>query len=109
MKNIKIGLGIGMLALMAITSCKKLELTPFTTIPTEDAFETVRDAQTWNNGVYAAFRGRQYGPFTITQDVQSDQLNASLSYGNRNGASTVGEIHSRQMRHRINGHPTTVL
>lgn len=86
MKNIKIGLGIGMLALMAITSCKKLELTPFTTIPTEDAFETIRDAQTWNNGVYAAFRGRQYGPFTITQDVQSDQLNASLSYGNRNGA-----------------------
>jgi hypothetical protein len=86
MKNIKIGLAIGMLALTAFTSCKKLELTPFTAIPTEDAFKTVRDAQTWNNGIYAFLRGRQYGAYTITQDVQADQLNASLAYGNRNGA-----------------------
>jgi hypothetical protein len=86
MKNIKISLGIGMLALMAFTSCKKLDLTPFSSIPTDDAFQSVRDAQTWNNGVYAIFRSRQYGAYTITQDVQADQLNASLAYGNRNGA-----------------------
>lgn len=86
MKNFKTGLIAGAIALTAATSCKKLDLYPANQIEVSNAFQSVKDAGQWDNGFYATLRGRVYGPYVITQDVQADQLNASLDYGNRNGA-----------------------
>ena len=83
--NIKYLAG-GFLAL-ALASCskEKLETFPNNSIELSQSFQTVRDAKTWNTGVYGLLRGRFYGNYTITSDIQADQLNASIDFGNRNG------------------------
>jgi hypothetical protein len=45
----------------------------------------MKDAATLNNGLYSSLRARVYGLFMFSTDVQADQLNATLDYGNRNG------------------------
>jgi hypothetical protein len=76
----------GFLAAVALASCTdKLERFPYSSIELSQSFKTVNDAKTWNNGLYAQLRGRVYGLYTYSTDVQGDQLNASLDYGNRNG------------------------
>lgn len=92
MKNIKIGLIAGAMALSIFTSCKKLDLFPYSNIATSQSFETIRDAKAWNVGLYSAFRGRVNGGYMFPQDVFGDQLNASLDFGNRNGAPHRWEI-----------------
>lgn len=76
--------GISLLA--GFSSCKKeLDQFPNDAIELTQSFQTLKDAKTWNSGMYAGLRGRLYGTFMYTQDVQGDQLNATLDYGNRNG------------------------
>lgn len=87
MKQYKMKFLIGCLALFVFASCKKqLDKTPFNAIALSESFKTVKDAKTWNNGVYSFLRGRVYGIYTFSTDVQGDQLNATLDFGNRNGA-----------------------
>lgn len=70
-----------------LVSCsKQLDKSPYDAINLGQAFQTIKDAQTWDNGLYAKLRGSVYGLFTYTTDVQADQLNAGLDYGNRNGS-----------------------
>lgn len=70
-----------------IIGCKKqLELFPEDSIAVEQSFQTVNDAKAWNNGMYSFLRGRTYGIYMFSTDVQADQLNASMDFGNRNGA-----------------------
>jgi len=72
--------------ILAFASCqKKLDLYPFNAIELSQSFKTVKDATTWNGGLYADLRGRIYGSYMFATDVQADQLNASLDFGNRNG------------------------
>lgn len=87
MKRIIIGLVGAVLTLTAITSCKKLDLVPYSAIDIKTGFNTLQDAKYWNTGLYAAFRARQYGTFNTIQETQGDQLNASLDFGNRGGAA----------------------
>ncbi len=68
----------------SFTACD-LERFPYDAIETGQSFKTIQDAENWNNGIYSYFRARQYGVYTYSQDIQVDQLNASLDYGNRNG------------------------
>lgn len=71
---------------LIISGCsKKLELFPYDAIATERAFSSIDDASYWNNGFYSSLRGNVYGIFMYSTDVQADQLNASIDYGNRNG------------------------
>src|SRR5689334_567399 len=87
MKQHKLKFLIGSMAILLIASCsKKLDKNPFNAIALSESFKTVKDAKTWNNGVYTYLRGRVYGIYTFSTDVQGDQLNASLDFGNRNGA-----------------------
>ncbi|RZL17779.1 MAG: RagB/SusD family nutrient uptake outer membrane protein, partial [Pedobacter sp.] len=68
------------------TACKKeLELFPPGSIELSQSFKTMNDAKAWDNNLYSQLRGRINGVFLAPQEVQADQLNASLSYGNRNG------------------------
>lgn len=75
------------LALLGLTACSKKNLDQFPAdqIELTQSFQTLKDAKTWNSGLYARLRGSVYGSLMFTQDVQGDQLNASLDYGNRNG------------------------
>ena len=68
----------------AMFSCD-MDRFPYDNIAREQSLESINDAKSWDNGVYSFFRGRQYGIYTFSQDVQADELNASLDYGNRNG------------------------
>lgn len=86
MKNIKLGLLASVAALAVLGSCKKMDLYPYNAIERSQSFKTVKDASYWDTGIHAFLKGRTYGLFTYSQDVQADQLNATLDYGNRNGA-----------------------
>ncbi|MFN8250457.1 MAG: RagB/SusD family nutrient uptake outer membrane protein [Ferruginibacter sp.] len=73
-------------ASVSLTACEKqLDQFPADSIELSQSFQTLKDAKTWDNGLYARVRGVLYGSFMFTQDVQGDQLNASLDFGNRNG------------------------
>jgi hypothetical protein len=65
-------------------SCE-LNRYPYNAIETSQAYKSLKDATTFNNGLYASFRGVVYGIYQFSTDVQADQLNATLDYGNRNG------------------------
>ncbi len=83
MKNIfKLSL---ILILFTAVSCD-LDRYPFNQIEQSQAFQTVDDADALRNGLYANLRGRLHGIYMFSTDVQADLLNASLDYGNRNGA-----------------------
>ena len=86
MKNIKLGLLTGVAALAVLGSCKKMDLYPYNAVERSQSFKTVKDASYWDTGIHAFVKGRAYGLYTFSQDVQADQLNATLDYGNRNGA-----------------------
>jgi hypothetical protein len=86
MKRIIVGLVGAILTLSAITSCKKLDLAPYSAIDVATGFNTLQDAKYWNTGLYSAFRARQYNTFNTIQEQAGDQLNASLDFGNRGGA-----------------------
>ncbi|SDE79675.1 SusD family protein [Mucilaginibacter pineti] len=87
MKKINLYITTGLMSFVAITSCKKIDkLQPHDSITVGEAFKTVKDAAAWDVGTYAIFRNNQYGEFMVGTDVQGDQLNASLDYGNRNGS-----------------------
>ncbi len=86
MKKISIKNILGLTALLSLGACqKKLDLLPYSSIELSQSFKTVKDATGWNNGLYSDLRARVYGAYMFSQDVQADQLNATLDYGNRNG------------------------
>jgi hypothetical protein len=85
-RNIFKILMVGGVSLLAMTSCeKKLDLYPYDSIELSQSFKTIQDARAWNNSIFQHLRGRVYGLYMYSQDVQGDQLNATLDYGNRNG------------------------
>lgn len=69
---------------VATVSCE-LERFPYDQIEQTQAFQTMSDAATINNGMYAQMRARMHGIFMFSTDVQADLWNASLDFGNRNG------------------------
>lgn len=79
--------GICAVALSAvmISSCD-MDRFPKSSIAQDKSLLSVSDAQKWDNGFAATFRSRQYGLFTVEQDRQADQLNATVDFGNRGGA-----------------------
>ena len=66
-------------------SACELEKYPYNAIATEQAFVTMSDAANHRNALYSLLRGRQYGMFTQTAELQSDLYNATADYGNRQG------------------------
>lgn len=84
MKKIYNKLLLFLAASVMVVSCD-LDRYPYNAIEQSQSFMTIKDATTLNNGLYASLRGRVYGIFTFSTDVQADLLNATLDYGNRNG------------------------
>lgn len=73
-------------------SCDDLDRFPVNEIAIGDSFQSIEDARAWNNGMYKTLRENIHGNrddannLTYVLDIQADQLNASLTHGNRNGA-----------------------
>jgi hypothetical protein len=84
MKNIFKILFLTAVITFTTVSCE-LNRYPYNAIETSQAYKSLKDATTFNNGLYASFRGVVYGIYQFSTDVQADQLNATLDYGNRNG------------------------
>jgi len=84
--NIFILAGLTVAMAIPVTSCKKLDLFPYSQIAVAQSFKTINDAQAYDVGVMSQFRARQYGTYMYYADVQGDQLNAALDYGNRSGS-----------------------
>lgn len=87
MNSTKIKLAIGAISLVTMTSCSKnlLNLNPPDSIALGQSFQTVQDAETWDGGLYASLRGASYGGYIMAPDIQADQLNATIDYGNNYG------------------------
>lgn len=84
MKNKLKLLSLAVFTALALVSCD-LNRFPYDQIEQSQSFQTIKDATTFNNGLYATLRSRVYGMFMYSTDVQADLLNATLDYGNRNG------------------------
>jgi len=83
MKKIKYIMSALALGLM-FHSCD-VERFPEGSIELSQSFKKVSDAEYWNNAVYSFLRGRVYGIYSYSTDIQADQLNATQDFGNRNG------------------------
>ncbi|GIJ94773.1 membrane protein [Capnocytophaga stomatis] len=68
---------------LTLVGCNNLEQSPYDSIASKDAFEKVIDARAWVNGMYIRLRSSVYGGYMMTNDVQSDLLNATAIYGGR--------------------------
>ena len=67
-------------SLLFISSCN-LNRYPSNAFSPDDAVETVEHAKYWEAGYMAGLRTVQKGGFENLQDVQADQLNATVSFG----------------------------
>lgn len=82
LKNIVL---LSFIMIIAISCNDDLDRFPASSIEQSQSFKTIADGQNWENGLLATFRARVYGTNTFITDVQADQLNATLDFGNRNG------------------------
>lgn len=80
-KNIKGWvLAIGLLLCGLLSSCD-LTQKPKDYIPFDKSFETIQDAEKWDNGLYSTFRGKFGGGYILPQEAQADMLNAHAAVG----------------------------
>lgn len=87
MKKLNILLTAGTALLIGATSCKKIDdLRPYDEIAVNDAFTSVKDATSWDVGFYSELRSLEHGEYTMAIDLQSDEFNATIDYGNNYGS-----------------------
>lgn len=73
--------GVIMMLLMMMSSCN-LDRLPSNAIPEHMSLKTVEHVKFWEAGFMAGLRTVQKGIFENLQDVQADQLNASIGFAN---------------------------
>jgi hypothetical protein len=81
----KINIIVLSLFLIGLSACD-LNRYPFNTIEQSQAFQTVKDATTLDNAFYSQLRGRVYGIYIASPDIQTDLWHGSLDWGNRRGS-----------------------
>ena len=85
-RNIIKALLCSALAVPVLTSCE-LDQYPDTYIPTEQSWQTLKDAENYNNGILASIRGISYGAGSVGE-VQTDLFNL------RNTAIDYYQVHT---------------
>jgi hypothetical protein len=80
------------LALPGFYSCE-LDYLPADRIEREQAFQKISDARSMRNNFYLALRGTANGEYFYASDIQTDLLNATLSYGNVGGMLYSWELY----------------
>lgn len=79
----RVNILVGFYLLMGITSCN-LDRYPYDGIEMSTSLNTVKDATSFNRGLYSTLRDRLYKRLFYT-DIQADFLNATYDYGNNYG------------------------
>lgn len=74
------------IAITSLFSSCDLDLYPYNAIESTQSFQSVSDAKNWANRIHSDLRGRVYGHYILSTDIQGDQLNATIDYGNNYGA-----------------------
>lgn len=87
-------------SVVSLTACN-MDLFPDGAIDMNSALESVEDAQKFSNRTYSLMRSLTSGGFVSVSEIQSDQFNASRSFGNNGGvlyqwtwSTNEGEIES---------------
>lgn len=75
---------LGLAAVASLSSCENLDQDPYDKILTKNAFKTPKDAQYWRDGFYNTLRAN-YSYLEKRSDIQSDLLNATINFENREG------------------------
>lgn len=65
---------ITLIALVALSSCAKLDQSPYDTVDKNKAFKDIKDAERWVVGMYSTLRDNVYGPKMYLTEVQADFL-----------------------------------
>lgn len=76
---------IASLALVGLFTSCELDRLPGNAIATEEAFESVADAELFRTGMYSLYRNANYNSRRLLSDHQVDIVNAVASFGNRKG------------------------
>lgn len=73
------------------TSCD-MDLQPYGSLDDESAIQSVNDCLRFRNGLYSNLRGLTTGSYVYATDLQADQFQATIYYGNRMGFFSSGNI-----------------
>src|SRR5690606_12125821 len=85
MKKMKKYILMGIAITSLLSSCG-LDLYPYNVIESSQSFKPVSDAKNWANRLHSDLRGRVYGHYILSLDIQADQLTATSDYGNNYGS-----------------------
>ena len=84
---------VGIATLGILTGCENLDQEPYNALPLKGTFRDFNDATALHNVFYSSLRGTYSGMEKRT-DIQSDLLNASIGWGNRDGQFHVWNFES---------------
>ncbi len=92
MKTIKI-FALSAFAAVLLSSCD-LDLYPTYAIAYKEGGQMITsktELADYERGLFASFRGIQYGEYSMTEEIQCDGFNATISYGNNWGGVHRGD------------------
>lgn len=78
-------------ALMTLSSCN-MDLEPQGAIPDTEALNTIKDYESFSNGLYAMMRNITSGDYVVLSDIQLDDFNAVIGNGNRRMEFYNGQV-----------------
>ena len=89
----KIFLALCLVGSLFTTSCD-MDKSPIGALDDQTAIQSLNDVFRFRNGLYANLRGLTNGSYVYVTDMQADQFQAVMSYGNRNGVIHAGTFTS---------------
>ena len=91
----KIFLALCLVGSLFTTSCD-MDKSPLGALDDQTAIQSLNDVFRFRNGLYANLRGLTNGSYVYVTDMQADQFQALMSYGNRNGIIHAGTFTSAE-------------
>lgn len=90
----KIFLALCMVGAM-MSSCN-MDKTPYGALDDSSAIQSLNDCFRFRNGLYNSLKGMTTGSNIYTTDLQADEFQATVNYGNRNGIIHAGTFTSAE-------------
>lgn len=78
-----------------ISSCD-MEVKPYGSLDDTTAIQSLNDCYRFRNGLYNSLKGMTTGSYVYITDLQGDEFQATVSYGNRNGIVHAGTFTSAE-------------
>lgn len=78
-----------------ISSCD-MDVKPYGALDDTTAIQSLNDCYRFRNGLYNSLKGMTTGSYVYITDLQADEFQATVSYGNRNGIVHAGTFTSAE-------------